>query len=116
MTIVVAGFIDLESEDNRASVLKGAKPYIEAAWQEQGCVAYNWSPDPFNPNRIHVFEEWAEEEDLAEHLAGRPYLDMLGHLRGAGISNSKTQKYRIDLIEPVYDDTGKPRADFFTSS
>ena len=85
MTIVVAGFIDLENEDNRASVLKGAKPYIEAAWQERGCVAYNWSPDPFNPNRIHVFEEWAEEQDLAEHLVGRPYIDMLGHLRGARI-------------------------------
>ena len=116
MTIIVAGFIELENAGNRAPVLSGARPFIEAAWEERGCVAYNWTPDPFNPNRIHVYEEWEEEADLAEHLDGKPYLDMLGHLRGAGISGSKTQKHRVDLSEPIYDESGKPRADFFTAN
>jgi len=116
MTIVIAGHIDLEDGEKRAEVIASAKPFIEAAWGERGCVAYHWTADPFKDNRIHVFEEWADVETLAEHLSGKPYLDMLGHLRGAGIIGSKTQKYRIDLIEPVYDDTGTPRADFFTAT
>ena len=36
MTIIVAGFIDLENADNRAPVLSGARPFIEAAWEERG--------------------------------------------------------------------------------
>ena len=114
MTIVVAGYIDLEIGADRACILAGGRPFIEAAWDEAGCVAYDWTPDPFKENRIHVFEEWEDVASLQVHLEGKPYLDMLGHLRGAGIIGAKTQKYRVDLIEPVYDETGVPRADFFT--
>jgi hypothetical protein len=39
---------------------------------------------------------------------------MLGHMQGAGIVSAVTQKHRVTLSEPVYDPTGKPRADFFT--
>ena len=115
MTVVVAGYIDLEYGKNRENVITSAKPFIEAAWDERGCVAYHWTPDPFKDNRIHVFEEWEDVEALSEHLTAKPYKDMLGHLRGAGIVSSHTQKYRVDLIEPVYDDTGTPRGDFFTA-
>lgn len=115
MTVVVAGYIDLENADHRDALIESARPYIEGAWAERGCIAYAFTPDPFNPNRIQVFEEWVEEQDLSDHLVGKPYLDMLGHLRGAGISGAKTQKYRVDLIEPIYDETGTPRGDFFTA-
>ncbi len=114
MHVVVAGYIDLEDGGNREQILAGGRPYIEAAWNEKGCIAYEWTPDPFKDNRIHVFEEWEDIASLQIHLEGKPYLDMLGHLRGAGIKGAKTQKYRVDLIEPVYDETGVPRADFFT--
>jgi hypothetical protein len=40
---------------------------------------------------------------------------MAGHLAAVGIKNAVTRKYRVDLIEPVYDPDGKPRADFFTA-
>lgn len=114
MPIVIAGQIDLESGKNRDKVIDSAKPYIEASWDEDGCIAYDWTADPFKDNRIHVFEEWADEKSLAAHLVGQPYLDMLGHLQGAGIASTRAQKYRVDLIEPVYDDTGTPRADFYS--
>ena len=32
-----------------------------------------------------------------------------------GILNADTAKYRVDLEEPVYDETFTPRADFFTA-
>ena len=114
MHIVVAGHVNLEDGNNRDEIIAGAKPYIEAAWAELGCLAYNWTPDPFLTDRIHVFEEWSGEKELADHLSGQPYRDMLAHLGGAGIKSSVTQKYKIEHIEPVYDERGVPRANFFT--
>jgi hypothetical protein len=62
-----------------------------------------------------VFEEWENEEGLLGHFTGEPYAGMGAHLgQGSGILGMSVQKYRFDLAEPVYDDAGKPRADFFS--
>jgi len=114
MRIIVAGWVDVPAE-RRDEALSGARPHIQAGREEQGCLAYNWTPDPYEPQRIHIFEEWTGQDALAAHLSGEPYRSMLGHLSGVGILGSSTQKYRVDHFEPVYDDAGVPRADFFTS-
>ena len=114
MRIIVAGYIDVTPE-NRDRTLRDAKPFIDAALNEPGCIAYDWTADTFNPQRIQVFEEWEVEEQLAFHLREQPYLDMAGHLGKAGILGSQTKKYRVDHSEPVYDPSGVPRADFFTA-
>ncbi|MEO8813325.1 MAG: antibiotic biosynthesis monooxygenase [Caulobacteraceae bacterium] len=113
MTIVISGEIDLKPEA-REDALLGAQPLLVAARAEKGCVHYAWTADPALPGRVHVFEEWAAEADLAAHLKGAPYLGMLAHLGAAGLLHAVTRKYRVDLIEPVYDPEGRPRADFFT--
>jgi quinol monooxygenase YgiN len=95
--------------------LLDAQPLIAAALAEQGCVHYAWTADLARPGRIHVFEEWETEADLAAHLSDQPYFQMAGHLAAVGILGAITRKYRVDLIEPVYDPNGKPRADFFTA-
>ncbi|MEM8936598.1 MAG: antibiotic biosynthesis monooxygenase [Pseudomonadota bacterium] len=114
MRILIAGTVDV-AEDKREKALIDAEPYIQAALAEPGCVAYSWAPDPFNPQRIHVFEEWTGEKELAYHLGAQPYKDMAGHLATVGILGAVTQKYRVDHYEPVYDPEGVPRADFFTA-
>jgi quinol monooxygenase YgiN len=62
-----------------------------------------------------VFEEWTSGEALAAHLAGPWYAGMIQHLGGLGIAGAVTRKYRVDAAEPVYDASGKPRADFVTA-
>ena len=114
MPVVISGEIDL-APGTRDKTLEDARPFIEAALAEKGCIHYDWSASPHSPDRIHVFEEWDTEADLIAHLADQPYRDMSGHLGGAGIVNASTRKYRVDLIEPVYDPEGKPRGDFFTA-
>ena len=42
------------------------------------------------------------------------YTDMRMTLAQFGIRGADVLKYRIDAAEPVYDDTGTPRADFFS--
>lgn len=114
MPIIIAGTIDVAA-DKRAQALEDAQPYIDAAKLEPGCIAYDWNLDPFNAQRIHVFEEWSGEAELAFHLSADPYIKMAGHLAEVGILAADTKKYRVDLIEPVYDPEGVPRADFFTT-
>ena len=115
MPVVISGEIDLDP-DAREKALLDAAPLIDAALAEPGCVHYAWTADLRRPGRVHVFEEWATEADLANHLAAKPYLEMAGHLAAVGIKSAVTRKYRVDLIEPVYDPNGKPRADFFTAA
>jgi quinol monooxygenase YgiN len=114
MPIVISGEIDLDP-DVREKALLDAQPLIAAALAEKGCVHYAWTADLARPGRVHVFEEWETEADLAYHLSAEPYLKMAGHLASVGIKSAVTRKYRVDLIEPVYDPNGKPRADFFTA-
>ena len=114
MSIVISGEIDLDPA-GREKALLDAKPLIDAALAEKGCVHYAWSADLSRPGRVNVFEEWETEADLAYHFSAEPYRKMGAHLAGAGMQNAATRKYRIDLIEPVYDPEGTPRADFFTA-
>ncbi len=114
MPIVISGEIDLDPAV-REKALLDAQPLIAAALAEKGCVHYAWTADLARPGRVHVFEEWETEADLAYHLSAEPYLQMAGHLASVGIKSAVTRKYRVDLIEPVYDPAGKPRADFFTA-
>ena len=113
--VVISGEIDVEPA-KREKALIDAQPLIAAALAEQGCVHYAWTADLTKPGRIHVFEEWDTEADLIAHLAAPPYLEMAGHLAATGILAAVTRKYRVDLVEPVYDPQGKPRGDFYTAT
>jgi quinol monooxygenase YgiN len=101
--------------DVAASLIPPARDMIQAALDEEGCIAYNWSLDPLHPGRVQVFEEWTDEQSLAKHFAGAPYREMGAHLNAAGMVGFNVLKYRSDLAEPVYDEGGVARADFFTA-
>lgn len=113
--IIISGTVDLPPERLEAA-LEAARPLIEGALTEQGCLDYDWCPDPPHPGRIRVFERWASEESLAEHFRNEWYLRMRETLGSFGLLGVSTAKHRVDLSEPVYDDTMTPRADFFTDN
>ena len=107
--------LDLDPE-KRDAVLRDAKPLVEGALTQAGCHAYAWTADPHNPGRVFVIEEWESEAPFAAHLAGDWYRGMLKHMQGAGIRGAVTRKHRVSLSEPVYDATGRPRADFVSAA
>jgi quinol monooxygenase YgiN len=111
--IIISGTVDLPP-DRLDDALSRARPLIEGALTEPGCLDYDWCPDPLIPGRIRVFERWASEETLAAHFQGSWYQGMREHLAACGITGASTAKFRVDVAEPVYDGTGTPRADFFT--
>ena len=113
MKIIIAGTIDMDPTQVEAALV-AAQPLIEGALTQPGCLDYSWCPDPYTPGKVLVFERWTDEEALASHFRNRWYTEMRTTLGQYGIRGSSVLKYRIDLAEPVYDDKGMARADFFT--
>lgn len=113
MTVLVAGTVDILDGD-REKALAEASALMAETRHQKGCTHYVWSADPTSDTRVYVYEYWESGEDLAAHLAGTYYAQMLGLLGKYKIENANTSKFRVDHEEPVYDPEGKPRADFFT--
>ncbi len=112
--IIIAGKVTVDPA-KRDETLASAAQLMEDTRTQKGCLDYVWSADPTDPARIYVFERWECQADLAAHLKGDYYLRMRDHIGSAGLTGAETQKYRIDWAEQVYDETGTPRADFFTA-
>jgi quinol monooxygenase YgiN len=113
--IIISATIDLPPENLQAALEK-SRPLIEGAQTETGCLAYDWTIDPSHPGRIRVFELWENEAALAAHFKSEWYLRMRESIGSFGLLNAESAKYRVDLTEPVYDETFTARADFFTDT
>lgn len=114
--IIIAGTIDFADEQHRDRAVEIGRPLQQATRDDEpGCLAYCFAPDPCEPARIQVYELWTDEASLAAHFQHENYFKMGAALRDCGITGADNNKYRVDLTEPVYDDTGTARADFFTS-
>ena len=118
MKVIVAGYIDFENASEVPEILTSARPYIEGALEEEGCIAYSWTECHLTPGRVYVYEEWTSSETLSAHLASHWYRDMGGHLASFARKprTNVIKKYRVELEEPVYDDTGVARGHFFSES
>jgi quinol monooxygenase YgiN len=111
--IVVAGTVEFDPE-RRDAALRAASELFAPTRAQPGCLDYVWCADPSSPSRVYVYERWRDTPAFAAHLAGPWYRGMLEVLGRHGVRGASVAKYRVDKSEPVYDPTGKPRADFFT--
>lgn len=112
--IIIAGEIDLDDPSLIDDGVKRSMPLQQATRDnEAGCEAYVFSKDPCVDGRIAIFERWSNQAALAAHFQHENYLNMRGLLQALRVSSTAT-KYRCDHHEPLYDDTGTPRAEFST--
>jgi quinol monooxygenase YgiN len=103
--IVISAQIDLDPAQ-REEALRSARPHIEAALAEKGCIHYDWSACAMSPTRINVFEEWESEAALAAHFNHVAYTGMRDHIGRFGITGAVSKKYRVDAEGPVYNAEG----------
>ncbi len=113
MTVLIAGTVEITAEGRDKALAESAGLVAETRTQT-GCLHYVWSADPTSDTRVYVYENWASVEDLAAHLAGPYYMQMLAFLGKYEVSDTQVSKFKVALEEPVYDPQGRPRADFFT--
>ncbi len=113
--IIISGWIEIAADDVEEA-LDTSHPFITPVRDWDGCLDYAWTADKVIPGRIYIYERWETEEALAAHLKGENYLNMRKHMGQYKATGAEILKHRIDLSEPVYDDSGTPRADFFTVS
>jgi len=113
MTVLINGSVHLPAQDREQALAETAGLVAETRAQK-GCRHYVWSADPTSDTRVYVYENWDSVDDLAAHLAGPFYANMLAAMGKYGVYDVAVSKFRIDLEEPVYDPEGRPRADFFT--
>ena len=109
--ILIAAHIDVEPAQ-RDACLTTAQPYIDGALSQTGCMRYSWAADLNLPGRILVFEEWTDEDALAQHFKGSHYAGMRDHIAEHGLIDSISAKYRVDAEGPVYNADGKPTPAF----
>ncbi len=113
--IIIAGYIDLHDPSERAELLVESAPLqLATRNQEPGCQMYVFSADPCREERIEVVEVWDDMESLAAHFDHENYFNMGNLIRSTSGRESDHRKYRCDFNEPVYDDSRRARADFFT--
>ena len=114
--IIVAGTIDLADPRRRDEALEKARVLQQKTRDEEpGCLAYVFAADPCVEGRLVVHELWRDEASLAAHFEHQNYRDMRSALGAIGLKAADNKKYRVDLCEPVYDASFRPRADFFTA-
>lgn len=113
-TIIISGTVDLDPQQLDAALAAG-RPLIVGALTQDGCLDYDWCPEPLHPGRIRVFERWRDEASLARHFQNRWYREMRDTIGRYGLRGADVSKYGVAIQEPVYDPTGTPRADFFTA-
>lgn len=113
MRVIVAGWIRFASAEIAGKAIRAGADLIAESRTETGCVAYNWSVDPLDDGKAHVFEEWESEQDLLRHLRHRSYTQMRDQLAQHELSDFDIKLYSVAGIEPVYDEEGQARTTIF---
>ena len=112
--IIIAGHIDFVDQANRDGAVAAATELQQSTRDsEPGCLAYSFAADSGVPNRVQVYESWADEASLAAHFEHANFWAMKALLRQfERAGSSVVAKHRVVASAPVYGPDGQPSAGF----
>lgn len=114
MIIITATFY-LADPASRPEAIEKAVPLQQATRDnEPGCEAYVFSPDPASEEKVAVFELWDGRDSLDAHFDHQNYFNMGSMFAEVGLAGADSRKWRVTAYEPVYDESPKARADFYS--
>jgi len=64
---IIGGTIEYNPAD-KEKLFPHLRTMIAASNEEEGCLAYEFSPDLSKENVLHLYEVWVSAEALQEHL------------------------------------------------
>jgi quinol monooxygenase YgiN len=82
--IIVSGHLVVDAAE-RTAYLTGCDDVIRQARQAQGCIDFYLSPDPLEPDRINVFEQWESREAVEAFRGAGPSDEQRGAIRDAAV-------------------------------
>src|SRR5262249_499240 len=82
LMIIVSGYLVVDAAE-RAGYLAACEVVIREARQVQGCHAFHLSPDPLEPDRINVFEQWESCEAVEAFRGSGPSDEQQSVIRDA---------------------------------
>src|SRR3954454_22035362 len=102
--VIVAGSFRIAPPDRDAS-MEGRRSAMEASRAEAGCLDYVFAADPLDPERVVLFERWADQAALDAHIAGMRERRASGEPAPAGprveVRSSEILKYEISSFGPL---------------
>lgn len=98
--IVITGTVRLQ-----ANKLEAARPhlraFIEATRKEDGCLAYDFGEDPFDPGRLIASEAWRDEAALGAHLKSAHFAAWIGAVQDFAAGPPDLTVYEIASSRPL---------------
>jgi quinol monooxygenase YgiN len=98
--ILVVGTFRMPPE-NVALALPMAQCVVTATRAEDGCVAYSYAQDLFDPGLIHVSEAWRDRAALAAHFKSAHMQAWIIERADLNLYDRNIRIYESDDGEPV---------------
>lgn len=93
--LIVSGIISMEPEGHDAAVeLIG--PLVEATLAEEGNITYGFWADPTQKGVFRVYEEWADDDAMATHMASEHMATFLVGMGGLPITGTELTQHRVE--------------------
>ena len=86
--LIVAGKIYVRS-GTRAAFLAASEEAMRLARRTQDCVDFVVAADPLEPNRVNVYEAWANERALEQFRGEGPGEDLSAMVERADVSTHR---------------------------
>ena len=90
--VVLEGHI-LVPDADLAAVMAALDTHIMHTRQEKGCLVFNVTQNPDNPNRFEVYEEFTNRESFERHQTRVRYSPW------GAVSNNVERQYQVNDVE-----------------
>ena len=98
--ILIMGTFRMPPE-NLAAALPLAERVVTATRAEDGCVAYSYAQDLFDPGLIHVSEAWRDRAALAAHFKSAHMQAWITERADLNLYDRNIRIYESDEGQPV---------------
>ena len=82
--IIVSGAIYVDEADRDAYV-HDCRGVVVAARESEGCLDFHIAPDPIEPDRINVYEQWTSVEAVEAFRGSGPSSEQTAAVRDARV-------------------------------
>lgn len=93
--ILVVGTFRMPPE-SLAAALPAAQRVVAATRAEDGCIAYSYAQDLFDPGLIHVSEKWRDRAALQAHFQSAHMQAWIAERAGLALSDRDIRVFESD--------------------